>query len=398
MPDEWAAGGPRVPNLMSDSKKNFDVIVVGVGSMGSAACFQLASRGVRVLGLERFDIPHGMGSAAGFSRMIRLAYFEHPDYVPLLKRSYALWEELAAELRRDVIFITGGLMLGPPGAAVLEGSLRSVRRYDLPHELLDAAEAMKRFPQFKLPEDYRVLHDHKAGLVLPERAVAGYAELAMRRGAELHGHEAVVSWESSGDGVVVRTTKAVYSASKVIFCGGAWTDALVRELGVKLTVTRQPLAWVWPKLPDMFDLGKFPVWILEHRDGSNHYGFPMLPDNPGFKLASHKRSAPTDAESLDREVHDSDEEAIRGVLRDFIPAADGPLLSMRVCMYTNSPDHQFIIDHHPRHPNVLVACGFSGHGFKCASAIGQVLAELALDGRASLPVEFLGLKRFGVKA
>jgi sarcosine oxidase len=383
---------------MSNAKNNFDVIVVGVGSMGSAACFQLARRGVRVLGLERFDIPNGMGSAAGFSRMIRLAYFEHPDYVPLLRRSYALWEELAAELGRDVIFITGGLMLGPPGAEVLEGSLRSVRRYELPHELLDAAEAMRRFPQFKVPDDYRVLHDHKAGLVLPERAIAGYAELAMRRGAELHGQEAVVSWESSGQGVVVTTTKATYNSATVIFCGGAWTDKLVRDLGVPLTVTRQPLAWVWPKSPDLFALGKFPVWILENRDGSNHYGFPMLPDNPGFKLASHKRSAPTDADTLDRAVHDSDELAVRGVLRDFIPAADGPLLSMRVCMYTNSPDHQFIIDRHPRHENVFVACGFSGHGFKCASGIGQVLAELALDGRSSLPVEFLGLKRFGVPA
>jgi sarcosine oxidase len=383
---------------MIDKKNNFDVIVVGVGSMGSAACFQLAKSGARVLGLERFDIPNAMGSAAGFSRMIRLAYFEHPDYVPLLNRSYALWEELAAELKRDVILITGGLMLGPPGATVLEGSLRSVRQYDLPHELLDAAEAMKRFPQFKLPEDYRVLHDHKAGLVLPERAVAGYAELAMRRGAELHGHEAVSSWESSKTGVVVKTTKAVYSADKLIFCGGAWTDALARDLGVRLTVTRQPLAWVWPKSPELFELGKFPVWILEHRDGSNHYGFPMLPDNPGFKLASHKRSAPTDAETLDRTARDSDEQAIRGVLRDFIPSADGPLLSMRVCMYTNSPDHQFIIDRHPEHSNVIIACGFSGHGFKCASGIGQVLSELALDGKSSLPVDFLCLKRFEATA
>ncbi len=228
--------------------------------------------------------------------------------------------------------------------------------------------------------------------------MAGYAELAMRRGAELHGQEPIVSWESSSGGVIIRTTKATYSAATAIFCGGAWTDKLVRDLGVPLTVTRQPLVWVWPRSPDLFALGKFPVWILEHRDGSNHYGFPMLPDNPGFKLAYHKRSEPTDVETLDRNVHESDEQAVRGVLRDFIPAADGPLLSLRVCMYTNSPDHQFIIDRHPRHSNVIVACGFSGHGFKCASGIGQVLAELALDGRSTLPVEFLGLKRFGVAA
>src|ERR1700722_5579783 len=328
---------------MSDTPHTFDVIVVGVGSMGSAACFQLARRGVRVLGREPFDSPSGMGSAGGFSRMIRLAYFEHADYVPLLRRSYALWEELADDLGRDVIHITGGLMLGPPGAKVLEGSLRSARQHNLPHELLDAPEAMRRFPQFKVPDDYLVLHDHKAGLVLPERAVAGYAELAMRRGAELHGHEPVTSWEPCGDGVIVRTPKANYNAAKVIFCGGAWTDQLVRDLGVPLTVTRQPLVWVWPKSPDWFALGEFPVWILEHRDGTNHYGFPMLPDNHGLKIASHKRSAPTDIETLDRTVHAADEAAVRGVLRDFIPGGDGPLLSVRVCMYTNSPDHQFII-------------------------------------------------------
>jgi sarcosine oxidase len=198
--------------------------------------------------------------------------------------------------------------------------------------------------------------------------------------------------------VVVRTAKATYSAAKVIFCGGAWTDKLVRDLGVPLTVTRQPMAWVWPKAPDSFALGKFPVWILEHRDGSAHYGFPMLPDNPGLKLASHQRTAPIDPEILDRTPHESDEPLIRGVLKDFIPSADGPLLSMRICMYTNSPDHHFIIDRHPRHANVIVACGFSGHGFKFASGIGQVLAELALDGKSSLPVEFLGLSRFGIIA
>ena len=383
---------------MSDPAKTFDVIVVGVGTMGAAACYHLARRGVRVLGLERFDIPNSMGSAHGYSRMIRLAYFEHPDYVPLLRRSYALWDELAADLRRKIIFITGGLMLGPPGAQVLEGSIRSVRDHHLPHDLLNAQEAMRQFPQFKIPDDYRVLHDHQAGLVLPEAAVAGHADLALRRGAELHGHEQVLSWESSGGGVTIRTTRRQYGAAKVIFCGGAWTTQLVRDLGVPLTVTRQPLAWVWPKTPELFELGRMPVWIMEHRDGSNHYGFPMLPDNPGFKLATHVRGAVTEPDQLDRAANDRDEADIRPVLRDHIPAADGPLLSMRICMYTNSPDHHFIIDHHTTHPNVILACGFSGHGFKCASGIGEVLAELAIDGRSKLPIDFLSLRRFTRRA
>jgi sarcosine oxidase len=382
---------------MSAQSRHFDVIVIGVGTMGSAACYQLAKRGVRVLALERFDIPNCMGSAHGFSRMIRLAYFEHPDYVPLLRRSYELWDELQAELGREVIRITGGVYIGPPGAEVLEGSLRSVREHNLPHELLDAAEASRRFPQFVIPQDYRCLHDHKAGLVFPERAVAGYAEMALRRGAELHGQEAVISWEPSGNGATVHTNRGSYSAAKLLFCGGAWTDKLVRDLGVPLTVTRQPLAWVWPKQPALFELGKMPVWIMEHRDGSNHYGFPMLPDNPGLKLATHVRTAPTDAERLDRTAREDDQRTIRWVLRNHIPQADGPLLSLRVCMYTNSPDHHFIIDHHPRHASVTIACGFSGHGFKFASALGEALSELVIDGRTSLPMAFLGLKRFAVK-
>jgi sarcosine oxidase len=383
---------------MNETKKTFDVIVVGVGTMGAAACYQLAKRGVSVLGLEKYDIPNAMGAAAGYSRMIRLAYFEHPDYVPLLRRSYELWEQLQSDIGREVIKITGGVLMGPPGAEVLEGSLRSVRQHDLPHELLDAKEAAKRFPQFRLPEDYSCLHDHRAGLVIPERAVAGYAELALGGGAELHGQEGVISWEPSKEGVVVRTHKGQYSAGKILFCGGAWTEKLVRDLGVPLTVTRQPLVWVWPKDPSLFGLGKMPVWIMEHRDGSNHYGFPMLPDNPGFKLASHKRTAPTDADTLERNVIDSDEENVRWVLRDHIPQADGPVLSVRVCMYTNSPDHQFIIDHHPSLANVTVACGFSGHGFKCASGLGEVLSQMVLDGKSKLPMDFLGLKRFGVIA
>ena len=382
---------------LKDPAKYFDVIVVGVGTMGAAACYHLARRGVRVLGLDRFDIPNTMGSAHGQSRMIRLAYFEHPDYVPLLRRSYALWHELSAALGRDVIHVTGGLLLGPPGAAVLEGSLRSVREHGLPHDLLDADAAMRQFPQFRIPPDYRVLHDHGAGLVLPERAVAGHAELALRHGAELHGREAVRSWDQDGDGVVVLTDNAKYVASKVIFCGGAWTEQLVRDLGVPLVVTRQAMGWVWPRRPELFELGRMPVWMIEHRDGTNHYGFPMLPDGPGFKLASHVPTTPIDPETVDRSARPEDEADLRPVLREHLPDADGPLLAMRVCMYTNTSDHHFIIDRHPVHANVLLACGFSGHGFKFAPVIGEILAELAIDGRTALPIGFLGLKRFKVR-
>jgi sarcosine oxidase len=195
-------------------------------------------------------------------------------------------------------------------------------------------------------------------------------------------------------GVTVRTEREVYRAEKVIFCGGAWTDRLVRDLGVELTVTRQVLGWVQPKRPRLFDIGSFPVWAIDHRDGTIHYGFPILPDSPGLKVAHHHAGQRVDPETVVRHAVAGDEEDFRGVLGNFLPDADGPLLSIRICLYTNSPDGHFIVDHHPRHPRVTLACGFSGHGFKFATVIGEALADLALRGRTDLPIRFLGLHRF----
>ncbi len=223
----------------------------------------------------------------------------------------------------------------------------------------------------------------------------------LRRGAELHGHEPVTGWEADNSGVRVQTARGEYRARHLIFCGGAWTDKLLRDLGVKLTVTRQVLGWVWPKRPELFELGRFPIWSLDApiSDGGKeisgqYYGVPMLPDNPGFKIALHRPMSPTDPNHVCRDMLPGDEETFRPLLRNVIPDADGPLLALRVCLYTNSPDSHFILDTHPSHPNVTLACGFSGHGFKFSSVIGQAMADLALDGRTSLPIEFLRLGRF----
>jgi sarcosine oxidase len=377
----------------------YDVIVVGLGSMGSAACHHLAGRGARVLGLERFDIPHALGSHHGASRMIRLAYFEHPDYVALLLRAYELWDLLERESGQRILHVTGGLYLGRPDSELISGSMRAARAHGLAHEVLDRAQIAARFPQFDLPADTIGFHEARAGFLLPELAVATHAGQAMRRGAELHGCEPVTSWDAAGDRVTVRTGRGVYHARHLVFAGGAWSGRLVRDLGVELKVTRQTLGWFWPRAPESFALGRLPVWAVDPAHGGPYrgiyYGFPMMPDAPGVKIALHWPTAEAvDPDTVDRRPLAGDEGPLREAVRRCLPAADGPLLSLRVCLYTSSPDGDFIIDRHPRHERVTVACGFSGHGFKFASVIGEVLADLATTGRSAQPIGFLGLERF----
>jgi len=381
-------------NRSGNTTPVFDVIVIGIGAMGSSACHHLARKGARVLGLEQFDIPNALGSTHGSSRMIRLAYYEHPDYVPLLKRAYALWDELEVESGQKLLYRTGGLYMGPRDGEIIGGSLRSARQHHLAHELLDRDELRRRFPQFEVPDNWVALHEPEAGFLRPEAVISSYAELALRAGAELHGREPVIEWNADGKGVRVVTSRAEYQADRLIFCGGPWSGRLIRDLGVELRVTRQVLGWVWPKKPELFALGRLPVWAIDHLDGTIHYGFPMMNDVPGFKVAHHAPGETTDPDRVARDPQPGDEETFRPILRQMIPAADGPLLSMKVCMYTNSPDGHFILDRHPKHERVTIACGFSGHGFKFASVIGEVLADIAQGGSTTLPAAFLGLGRF----
>ena len=369
---------------------SFDVIVVGVGAMGSATCQQLAARGARVLGLEQFDIPHPLGSSGGFSRLIRMAYYEHPDYVPLLRRAYELWAALESHSGQHLLHQTGGLYIGPHDGAVVCGSLASARRHGLRHEILSPAHVSRDFPQINLPDDWTVVYDPLAGFLPPEKVIAAYAGLALRQGAVLHGREAVVDWRADGAGVAVKTSRQTYTGGHLVFCSGAWSAKL---LPMPLQVTRQTLGWVWPKEPELFTLGRFPVWTIDNPDGSIHYGFPMMPDMPGFKIAHHAPGQPTDPDRVDRQMQQGDEATFRPALGRFFPKADGPLLSLRTCLYANSPDHHFIIDRLPGQARVTVACGFSGHGFKFASVIGEILADLATAGTTALPVEFLRLSR-----
>jgi sarcosine oxidase len=374
--------------------REYDIIVIGVGAMGSATCWELARRGARVLGLDRFDIPNTRGSSHGLSRMIRLAYYEHPDYVPLLRRAYELWRELEQSSGQQLLHITGGLYMGPANRELISGSLESARKHSLPHELLDRKMLADQYPQFELPADHVGLFEPSAGFLEPENCIAALVAQALKDGAEVHGNEPVESWHADESSSRVKTGHGEYRADKLIFCGGAWTEKLVSDLGIPLIVTRQVMGWVWPREPARFEIGRLPVWAIDLPDNSLYYGFPMHRPGVGFKLAHHARMQATDPDQVDRTILPGDEESFRDCLRRFIPLADGPTMAIRTCLYTNSPDSHFIIDRHPKHSRILLSCGFSGHGFKFASVVGQMMADLALSGRTALPIEFLSLARF----
>jgi sarcosine oxidase len=375
--------------------RQFDAIVIGLGAMGSLACYQLARRGVRVLGLEQFDIPNARGSSHGASRMLRKIYHEHDDYIALLERTYQLWGELERESGRRLLHLVGGLYMGDPDYEAIQGSIRTAQEHGLAHEVLDRRQIADRFPQFRLPEGCIGVYEPTAGWVPPEQAVCAACHCAMMRGVELHGHEPVLDWqEAHGGGVSVRTPAGTYRADQVLFCGGPWTGELVKGLGVSLWVSRQVTGWVWPRDPQTFVGDRLPCWSFRRRDGTRLYGFPLTVEGPGLKVANHDRSVRADPRTICRDALPGDEGAFREGLRAVLPAADGPLLALRVCMYTNSPDLHAVIGRHPRFPRALVACGFSGHGFKLAPVVGAILADLAVDGRTDLPIEFLGPQRF----
>lgn len=376
-----------------------DVIVLGLGAMGTAAAYHLARRGARVLGLEQFTIAHDRGSSHGESRMIRLCYYEHPDYVPLLHRAYQLWHELERDSGRRLLYITGGLYMGPPAPpdrGFVAGALRAAGEHGLPHESLDRAQIAKRFPQFHLPDDFTALYEPNAGFLIPELVVKTHAERASSHGADLRSSTRVLSWSADQRGVRVVTEQGEHHAARLVICAGAWSGKLLADLGVALVPRRQVLGWVRPPRPDRFQLGSFPVWAIDHPDGTQHYGFPFAPGAAAFKIAHHHHGPPTDPDTIQRSPLWGDEDDFRPALRRFLPDADGPLHQIRICMYTTSPDSHFIIDRHPRHEIVIVACGFSGHGFKFASVMGEVLADLALHGSTRHPIGFLGLQRLRI--
>ena len=379
------------------TNRPYDVIVIGMGAMGSATVYELASRGLRVLGLERFDIPHDRGSSHGVSRIIRLAYSEHPSYVPLLRRAYARWRELESAGGEKLLHITGSVDTGRPEGPVFSGSLQSCIEHDLPHETLSSVEIARRFPGCRFPAEWMSVYQPDGGFLMSERCIVAYVTVALERGADVRAREAVLEWDASGDTVRVQTTRGSYEAGSLVITTGAWAGPLVPSLDHLLAPERQVLGWFQPLRPEVFAPNAFPVVIGEFEEG-RYYASPVF-GVPGFKIGKfHHLNEPTTADGLDRECRDEDEAVLRQAVTRYFPDANGPAMSLRACMFTNTPDEHFLIDALPGGPNVYVAVGFSGHGFKFSSVVGEIMADLSTRGETAHDISLFRLDRFAGSA
>ncbi len=373
-----------------------DVAVVGLGAMGSAAADSLARRGKRVIGFDRFSPPHTLGSSHGQTRIIREAYFEHPLYVPLVQRAYECWAALERDAGRPLLRVTGGLMIGAPDGVLVAGALKSAEVHHLAHQRLTAGEVRKRFPALN-PEDHMAaVWEPRAGMLFPEACIGAQLERASRHGAELHADEPATGWRADGDGVEIATGRGRYRAARLVLAAGAWNGKLLEDLGVPLTVERNALYWFEPRAHrECFAPERLPIYIFEHERGRFFYGFPAL--EQGVKVAHHHEGEPVDPDRPRREVSAAEVEAMRGLLRRFLPDADGRLEASASCLYTNTPDEHFLVDVHPRHPQVVIASACSGHGFKFASVIGEAIADLVADGRSRHDLSLFRAARLGVR-
>lgn len=378
-------------------ERSYDVAIAGLGAMGSAAARSLARRGLSVVGFDRFSPPHALGSSHGRSRIIREAYFEHPAYVPLVRHAYRLWEELEREAGVPLLLKTGGLMIGPPEGAVVSGALASARAHRLDHELLDAVAITRRVPMIRPAPGMVGVWEPNAGALFAEAAVAAALASARRHGATLHMDEPVTAWRADGDGIEVRSARGTTRAGHLVLAAGAWIPALAPGPALPLAVERVALFWFEPAGdPGGFDPSRFPIFILEHERERCIYGFPRL--DGAVKLARHHEGEPIDPDRPREAVSVEEVAAMRALFRPFLPAADGPLRETAVCMYTNTPDGHFVIGPDPRHPAVTLVSACSGHGFKFAPAIGEIVADLVADGTTRWDLSLFSPARFGAPA
>jgi len=362
-------------------QQRYNAIVVGLGAMGSATLCQLALRGWRVLGLEQFSQGHSLGSSHGDSRIIRETYFEHPLYVPLVRRAHDLWRELEERSGATLMTINGGLMIGPPGGTVVTGTLRSAVEHGLPHELLTPKATHDRFPAFCLADNLVAVLDPRAGYLDPEACNKAHIDVARTAGADARFNEPVREWIPDGEGVRVTTPAGTYVADRLVMAGGAWNGGLLRELPLPLTVERQSVFWFEPDVKaEQYDKKKFPIYAYEYKPGDICYGFPRLPR--GVKAsAMHDGEMSEDPDRVRRTIDESEAAPLRNALRQVLPElAEAAIRETGVCIFTDTPDHDFIVDFHPDYPQVLVSSACSGHGFKFASALGEVHADLLTTG------------------
>ena len=368
----------------ASDKSNFDVIVLGGGTMGTAAAWALARRGITVLAVEQFQHVHDRGAHGGETRIIRHAYAESPEYVPLVQRADQLWTELEDLTNSRVLIRCGGLELSAPGYRHAQAARLAADEHHLPYEWLSPAEASRRWPAFTIPDDWDVLFSASSGFLLTDPALRGMAGEARRLGATILEQTTAVDWGADADAAWVDTTTGRFTAEQLIVTAGAWSTRILADLGLPIEIRRKTLWWQALDHPDRHDPSRFPVFISDSRHGEI-YGFPAYGE-PALKIANHSGGQPTDPDSVDRTTHDGENSDCLSLAAELIPGVQRQVVKSAVCLYAMTPDADFIIDRHPAHERVTIGAGFSGHGFKFAPAIGELLAEIATNtGAATLP-------------
>lgn len=370
----------------------YDVAIIGAGAMGSAAAYHLSATGKKILVIDQFAPPHQMGSSHGQSRIIREAYFESPLYVPLVQQAYTLWYELEKNYGKQLLLKTGGLMLGNAGSKVFEGAERSAAAFNIWYEVLQGNEIKKKFPAFRPLPGTIALYEKNAGILFPEECIKAHITLAQKSNTSFCFNEKVNAVNTENDAVQIITDKGAYYAEKLIITAGAWLNTLLPGLKLPLSVARQVLCWFnyQSSQPENFMPGKFPVYIWEYGAGRMFYGFPSLENK--LKIAIHHEGKDTTADTVNRTVNSDEIEDIIAIAEKFLDAK----LSFNhaaVCMYTNTPSEDFIIDYHPHHQNIIIASPCSGHGFKFSSAIGKVLSDMACDKKPFFSSEAFSIKK-----
>lgn len=372
--------------------ETFDVVVLGLGVMGASAVHQLAGRGVRVLGLDANQRGHVLGSSHGRSRIIREAYYEAVEYVPLVQRAFVQWRELEEETGLDLLLMTGCLNIGLPGTHVVDGVIASAKRHGLLSEVLPSDAMRSRFPAFALPESHVGVYQPTAGVLNADACVGALVDASVARGATIRHGEMVSSWEPDGDGVIVRTPSGTIRAQHLVVTAGPWSASVLADLGLPLQAVRQYVVHFEPQAPERFSLPGFPAFIWDVDEGEV-YGIPYLPGS-GFKVGGHDPGEPCTPDTARRTVTVEEIENVRSIFERCLPGCATTMSMAATCLYTVTPDRHFIIDRHPEHPQVSYAAGFSGHGFKFGPTIGEVLADLAIEGSSRHDVAFLRAARF----
>lgn len=384
----------------------YDVIVVGLGAAGAATAYQAAKRGARVLGIDQYSPPHALGSSHGDTRITRVAIGEGEQYVPLVRRSHQIWREVEALTGEELLVVTGGLIISGPARKAtthvpnfFEKTLAAARRFDIEHEMLDAAQLRDHFPQFNVNDSEIGYYEPGAGYLRPEACIEAQLALAAQHGASLRRNERVLDLAEEGGVVRVRTDAAEYSGRELVVAAGAWLpEFLTPGVARHFTVTRQVLYWFEVEAPIReYQAPTFPVWIWELQDASHViYGFPALDGAAGgVKIATEQYAATTTPAQVQREVTDDEKDAMyRALVRPYLPWVGPRCIKAAPCLYTATPDFHFVIDRHPRFEHVIIASPCSGHGFKHSAAVGEALAELALEGRSTADLAPFALGRF----